>query len=153
MVLALAVGMLALPAAQEPAEAHVVNGKTTVKKPEKLSGSVYRGEARVRIAKTNGNEFDAQHIQRRRLVSWIEVRNSRTSPIRIDSRTVVQEMWNKRYSSTQRPNARCKKGWQVRTVARHTVQAPDVWKVGAFYYHGAVKETNTTRRSRWVTCK
>jgi len=154
MVVALmAVGMVVTPTAQAPAEAHVVSGKTQIKKPEKLSGSVYRGWARTDIARS-ATAFDKDHIQSRRLVTYIEVRNSRTSPARMDSRTIVHEGWNRRFSSgPQRPNGSFKKGQQIRTVAVHTVIAPDVWKVGPFWYHGAPKRVDHTRRSGWVTVR
>jgi len=156
---ALTLGLVVAPASA--ADAHTVTGKTEVKKPQKLTGTVVRGWAKTEITKSGirgiGNEpyeFDKEHIQSRRLVSYIEVKSPKPkSEWRIDSRSLVHEGWNRRYSSgPQRPNTKCRKGDKVRTVAVHTVFAPDVWKVGQFTFHGAVKRNDITRKSRAITC-
>ena len=147
---ALTLGLVVAPASA--AEAHVVTGKTQVQKPQKLSGSVVRGWARADIKRTNGTEFDKDHIQSRRLVSYLEVKSPRGS-WRLDSRSLVHEGWNRRYSSgPQRPNVKCKKGDLVRTVAIHSIHAGDVWTAGPFTYHGAPVRKDFTKKSRAITC-
>jgi len=150
----LTLGLVVAPASA--ADAHVVSCKTKVQKPVKLSGSVIRGYAFTRCP-TVAKEplfYNKDHVQARRLVSYLEVRRSKKTDPFMDSRTLVHEGWTStfRTSGPQRPNIKCSKGLQYRTVAVHSVFAGDVWKVGQFTYHGAPKRGDHYKRSKWITC-
>lgn len=154
LVLSLTVGLVAMPPAQQPAEAHTIYGKVKAKKPVKLSGRQVEGVANAEIVTPNA--FNNDHLgagKGRKLDSWLESSKKKRGKYRPIVGSGKGEGWNKKYeSNTQRPRARCQKGTWVRTVAQHTVEARDVWRVGQFEYHGDLKTTKKKHRSKPIRC-
>jgi len=153
MAMLLSLGMLAMPAAQAPAEAHQVTGKMTIKKLERLSGTVIRGNVSHKINRTNGTEFDGNHIRLRKLNSFIAVSDTKYGKYRPVRGTTLGEQWNRRYSSgPQRPSTKCERGRWYRAVGVHTVDQRDVWVVGSMTFHGSYKVTQHERMGPRMKC-